>query len=105
LVKPDQWVELPDTATVATGTATYDIDDKAMEHPFAVVSVRQDGSDTMVLQNLSEDVNFHNVYVGMPLKVVWAAERKGEWTDLDHYAPIDDKMSVDLNKKEGSIEK
>ncbi|MGQ4874658.1 MAG: Zn-ribbon domain-containing OB-fold protein [Promethearchaeia archaeon] len=99
LVKPDQWVRLPETGSLATGSATYEEDDKNREHPFPVVAVRQDGADTVWVHNLPDEYDFHSIYIGMPLKVVWAEERKGLWMDIDHYEPIPD-PAQELNKKE-----
>ncbi len=103
LVKPDQWVRLPETASVATGSANYDEEDKNREHPFPVIAVRQDGADTALIHNISEDVDFNSIYIGMPLKVVWAKERNGLYLDIDHYEPIED-PAIELNKKEGSVD-
>lgn len=99
LVKPDQWVRLPETASVATASATYDPEDKAREKPRPVIAVRQDGADTVWLHNLPPDIDFRSVYIGMPVKAVWAEERKGTWLDIDHYEPIED-PTIELNKKE-----
>ena len=103
LIKPDQWVRLPETATMASGSATYDEDDKEREHPYPVIAVRQDGSDTVWVQNIPDDFDFKSVYIGMPMKIIWAEEKVGSWMDIDHYEPIED-PSVELNKKEGSVE-
>jgi uncharacterized OB-fold protein len=102
LVKPDQWVRLPETASVSTGAATYEESDVNKERPTPVIAVRQDGADTTWVNTLSADINFLDVYVGMPLKVVWAAEPKGQWLDIDHYEALKD-PAIELNKKEGSI--
>jgi len=99
LVKPDQWVTLPETASVATGSATYEADDENREHPFPVVAVRQDGADTVWVHNLPDDYDFHDIYIGMPLKAIWAEERKGLWMDIDHYVPIED-PAHEINKEE-----
>jgi len=103
LQKPDQWVLLPETGSVATGSATYDQDDTEREFAFPVLSVRQDGADTCWVANLPDDIDFKSVYIGMPLKVHWAEERKGLWMDIDYYTPIDD-PAIELNKKEGIID-
>lgn len=101
LVKPDQWVLLPDTGSVATGSATYDQDDVEREHAFPVIAVQQDGANTVWVTNLPPDIDFKSVYIGMPVKIKWAAERTGQWSDVEYYEPIDD-PAVELNKKEGS---
>lgn len=101
LVKPDQWVLLPETASVATGSAAYEDSDTEREHPFPVLAVRQDGADTCWASNLPDDFDFHDIYIGMPLKVKWADERKGIWMDIEYYNPIPD-PAIELNKKEGS---
>lgn len=91
LKKPDQWVTLPKTAKVSTFSATYEENEEGEKIPYPVVAVQQDGADTVFVQNLNEEqVDFHDVYVGMPLKVAWAPERKGQWMDIDHYDAIPD---------------
>jgi len=99
LVKPDQWVKLPETATIATASASYAEDDKDHERPIPVIGVRQDGADTVLMHNMSENVDFNTIYIGMPLKAVWAKERKGSWFDIDHYEPLEDPAN-ELNKEE-----
>jgi uncharacterized OB-fold protein len=99
LIKPDQWVRLPETATIATASATYEEGDKNREKPIPVIAVRQDGADTVWVHNLPENIDFNSIYVGMPLKVAWAKERKGAWFDIDHYEPLEDPAN-ELNKSE-----
>jgi len=99
LVKPDQWVRLPETATIATASATYEESDEKRENPIPVIAVRQDGADTVLVHNLTEGIDFNSIYIGMPLKAVWAEKREGKWFDIDHYEPIED-PSIELNKKE-----
>ncbi len=99
LVKPDQWVRLPETGTIATGSATYDTDDKNRERPYPIIVVRQDGADTVWLHNITKGIDFHSIYIGMPVKAVWAKEKTGSWYDIDHYEPIED-PAVEINKLE-----
>ncbi len=99
LVKPDQWVRLPETGTIATGSATYEADDKNRERPLPVIAVRQDGADTIWLHNITKGIDFHSIYIGMPVKAVWAEEKTGSWFDIDHYEPIDD-PARELNEEE-----
>ena len=103
LVMPDQWVRLPETGSIATGSATYDEDDKERERPYPVVAVRVDGADTVWLSNLPEEFDFKSVYIGMPVKVKWAEPKTGQWSDIAMYEPIPD-PAVELNKKEGSAD-
>ncbi len=99
LVQPDEWVTLPETASVATGSATYAEDDEQREKAFPVIAVRQDGADTMLVHNLPDDYEFKQIYIGMPLKIHWAAEKKGLWMDIERYDPIPD-PAKELNVKE-----
>jgi uncharacterized OB-fold protein len=94
---PDEWVHLRETATVATFSATYD--KEAIDKPIPVVAIRQDGADTTWLANLPQNYDFFKVYVGMPLKAKWAKEKKGDFSDIEYYEPIED-PSVEMNKKE-----
>jgi len=90
-VRPDRWVDLRETAEVATFSITYEKDPETgelAEKP--VVAIRQDGSDTTMLASMREDIDFKDVYVGMPLKVVWSEEPKADISAIDHYEPIED---------------
>ena len=80
LTKPDQWITLPETASVSTGSAAYIQDPETGERRATpVIAVRQDGTDTCWVHNLPADYPFEKVYIGMPLKVHWAEETKGLW--------------------------
>ena len=52
-------------------------------------------------QNIAQQVyiDFHSIYIGMPVKAVWAKERTGSWFDIDYYEAIED-PAIELNKKE-----
>ena len=47
------------------------------------------------LWSLYSDVNFDDVYVGMPVKVHWVDEPQGNISDIEYFDPIEDK-SKDL---------
>lgn len=92
LINPDRWVDLRETAQVATFSITYEKDPETgelVEKP--VCAIRQDGSDTTMLAQIREDVNFKDVYVGMPLRVVWAKEPVADISAIEYYEPIEDK--------------
>lgn len=90
-VRPDRWVDLRETAQVATYSITYEKDPQTGEiSEKPVVAIRQDGSDTAMLASLREDIDFKDVYVGMPLKVVWSEEPRADISAIDHYEPIED---------------
>jgi hypothetical protein len=99
LVMPDQWVTLPDTGSVATGSGTPKTNKETGEVVIEpVILVRQDGADTVWIHNLPENYSFHDVYIGMPVKVHWAVEKQGLWSDIEYYDPIED-MGDKINKE------
>jgi len=100
LVKPDQWVRLPETGTIATGSATYAADDKDRERPLPVIAVRQDGADTTYMVELNPDVDFKDTYIGMPVKVHWAENVTGGLNDIEYYDLVeDDAKDLDIRKE------
>ncbi len=91
LVKPDQWVALRDTGIVATFTANYMKDETTGEmRSFPVIAIRQDGADTTFLAQLSPEVQFEDVYVGMPVKVKWKDTPEGNLGDIECYDAVED---------------
>ncbi|MHA1293783.1 MAG: Zn-ribbon domain-containing OB-fold protein [Promethearchaeota archaeon] len=92
LVKPDRWVDLRDTATVATYTISYVKDSETgeiIQKP--IVCVRQDGSDTTHLVELSPEIRYEDTYIGMPVKIKWRDQTSGTLDDIEYYEPIEDK--------------
>lgn len=91
LVKMDKWVPLRDTGVVATFTQAY-VKDKATGtvEVVPIVAVRQDGSDSTYLVQLSEDIKFEDVYVGMPVKIKWKEKPTGSLKDIEYYELMDD---------------
>ncbi|MGV9203459.1 MAG: Zn-ribbon domain-containing OB-fold protein [Promethearchaeia archaeon] len=90
-IKPDRWVDVRETAQIATYSITYEKDPETgevAEKP--VVAVRHDGCDTTMLASLRPDIDFKDVYVGMPLRVVWSEEPVANISAIDHYEPIED---------------
>lgn len=91
LVKPDRWVDLRETATIATYTIAYFEDEETgekLEKP--VAAIRMDGSDTTFISELDPDIPYKDAYIGMPLKVHWAEDTDGKLTDIKYFDPIDD---------------
>ena len=104
LVKPDQWVTLPDTASVATGSASFRTNPITGEKEMApVIAVRQDGSDTVWVHNLPDDFDFFKVYIGMPIKAHWAEEKQGLWNDIEYYDVIEDPGDK-INKEQQNLQ-
>mgnify|MGYP006297130413 CR=1 FL=1 len=97
-IRPDRWVDLRETAEVATFSITYEKDPETgetVEKP--VCAIRQDGSDTTMLAQISEEVDFKDTYVGMPLKVVWSETPVDNISAIEYYEPIEDD-SADLEE-------
>lgn len=102
LTKPDKWVPLRETGVIATFTATYDKDPATGELvAMPIVAVRQDGSDTLYLVELSPDIKFEDVYAGMPVKVKWRETTQGNLSDIEYYERVEDPTEkMDLYKEE-----
>ncbi len=99
-IKPDLWVDVRETAQVATFSITYEKNPQTgevTEKP--IVCIRHDGTDTSFLGQLSSEINFKDSYVGMPVKLKWADETHGNISDLECYEPIEDNAK-ELRKKE-----
>ena len=100
LVKPDRWVDLRDTARVATFTITTMKDpDTGEVREKPVVCVRQDGSDTTFMVDLNPEIDYKDTYIGMPVKVHWKEETTGSLTDIEYYdLAEDDAKDLGLRK-------
>ncbi len=91
LVKPDRWVDIRDTAQVATYAIAYlknpdtgEVEEKPM------ILVRHDGADTCSIAELAPGVNVKDTYIGMPIKAHWRDTIKGGLMDIEYYDPIED---------------
>lgn len=101
MVKPDKWIDLRDTARVATYTIVYIKDPETgevLEKP--VVLVRQDGSDTTHISQLAPNIDFKDAYIGMPLKVHWRDVTTGGLSDIEYYDILeDDAKDIEIKKE------
>jgi uncharacterized OB-fold protein len=91
LVVPDKWVDIRDTATVATYAIAFLKDPETgevQERP--MILVRHDGADTCNIAELHEDIEVKDTYVGMPIKAHWQEEAFGGLMDIDYYELIED---------------
>jgi len=91
MVKPDRWVDLRDTARVATYTIIYLKDPETgevLEKP--IVCIHQDGSDTTHMSQLEPNIDFKDAYIGMPLKVHWKDDTTGGFGDIEYYDVLED---------------
>ncbi len=91
MVKPDRWVDLRETARIATYTIAYLKDPETgetIERP--VVCIQQDGSDTTHLAQLAPDVDYKDTYIGMPVKIHWTENPTGGLMDIEYYDIVDD---------------
>jgi len=90
-VVPDKWVDIRDTAIVATFAIAFLKDEtgKVQERP--MVLVHHDGADTCSIAELREDIEVKDTYVGMPIKAHWREETSGGLMDIEYYEIIEDK--------------
>jgi uncharacterized OB-fold protein len=91
LVKPERWVHLRETATIATYTVAYEKNEETGEiYGKPVVAIRQDGSDTTWNSELNPNIDSDDCYIGMPLKVHWKEETTGSLEDIEYYDLVED---------------
>ncbi|MBD3211728.1 MAG: hypothetical protein GF311_03895 [Candidatus Lokiarchaeota archaeon] len=90
LVKPDRWVDIRDTATVATYAIAYlkDEEGKVQEKP--MVLVHHDGTDTCSIAELEPGVDVKDTYIKMPIKAHWKEDRQGGLMDIEYYDLMED---------------
>jgi len=91
LLKPDKWVDIRDTAKVATfaiaflkNPETGDVEERPM------ILVNHDGSDTTSIAELNPKLEVKDTYVGMPIKVHWKEETTGGIMDIEYYDLMED---------------
>ena len=81
-------MEIGPLGTVETFTVvTYNEPVQPRKAPFIYAVIRLDGADTGMAHFLDE-VDFERVHIGMRVRPVFAAERKGNILDIRHFKPI-----------------
>jgi len=91
LVKPDRWVDIRDSARVATYAIAYLKDPesgKVVERP--MVLVHHDGADTCNIAELNPDIDVKDTYIGMPIKAHWRETTEGGMMDIEYYDAMED---------------
>lgn len=82
------WVEVHDEGTLVTFTITYEREPAyPRKVPFAYGVIKLDGADTNIV-HIIDEVNPHNLKIGMRLKAVFKEERVGSIMDIKHFKPI-----------------
>ena len=99
LIKPNKWVSLRNTATIATYTIIYTKDENGKTITKPGVAIRQDGADTTFSIKLSPEIKFEDCYIGMPVKIHWAENPKGGLPDIEYYEKIED-VTKDMELRE-----
>ncbi len=91
LVKPDRWVDIRDTASVATYAIAFLKDpDTGGVREAPMVLVRHDGTDTVNIAEMNPKIDVKDTYIGMPIKAHWREETTGGLNDIEYYDPIED---------------
>lgn len=91
LVKPDRWVDIRDTAKVATYAISYLKDPETGEiRQSPMVLVHHDGADTVSIAEMNPSVDVKDTYISMPIKAHWREERTGGLMDIEYYDPVED---------------
>ncbi len=99
LVKPDRWVDIRDTASVATYAIAYLKDEHGGVEEKPMVLVHHDGSDTSSIAMLAPGVNVKDTYIGMPIKAHWKENPEGGLMDIEYYDKVeDDAEDIDIKE-------
>ena len=88
-VKLNRWVDVRETAKVATYTITYVKDEETDDIiQIPIVLVQHDGSDSTYLAELSPEIRYEDVYIGMPIKAKWRDVTTGGIDDIEYYEKV-----------------
>jgi uncharacterized OB-fold protein len=98
-VVPDKWVDIRDTATVATYAIAFLKDENGEVQERPMVLVHHDGADTCSIAEVAEDIEVKDTYVGMPIKAHWREETTGGLMDIEYYELIEDNAKDIKTKK------
>ncbi len=91
LVKPDQWVDVRETASISTFAIAHLKDPETGEiQEKPMVLVRQDGTDTVTFAELQPGVDPKDTYIGMPVKAHWRENTNGSLNDIEYFDLIED---------------
>ena len=87
----DDWVHLPDTATVNTFSISHiATDTKRLKTPIVPAVIEIDGTSHAGFLHLLGEVSPQNITIGMRVKAVWKepTQRMGSITDIKYFAPL-----------------
>jgi len=90
LVKPDRWVDIRETASVATYVIAYLKDEEGNVQEKPMVLVNHDGADTCSIAMLEPGVDVKDTYIKMPIKAHWKEETEGGLMDIEYYDVMED---------------
>jgi uncharacterized OB-fold protein len=83
----DQVVEVKPVGKIATFTANIaDVRGNPLDQPQVVCCFQLEGADSWIMGNL-EIQDWKKVHVGMPVKIRFRSETKGELADLECWEP------------------
>jgi uncharacterized OB-fold protein len=95
-VDTTEWVDLPDSGRLRTYTiVNFRYAGQPKEPPYVVGIIDLEGAGVGLLHwvggvDLSDlEAAGRRLRTGLPVKAVWARERRGRITDIDHFAPGD----------------
>lgn len=84
----EEIVEVKPQAKVMMYTAIFNsITGQPLEAPKITGMIQFEGADSWLLANIL-GIKPENMKVGLPVRVVWAPETKGELSDIQHFEPI-----------------
>ena len=64
-----------------------DVRGNPLEEKKIAAAVKMDGADTWFM-GMVKGIDWEDVYVGMPVRIVWKEKTEGKIADMDYYEPI-----------------
>ena len=85
----EEVVEVQNTGRIMTYTVNLaDVRGNLLDDPVALCCIRMDGSDSWLMGTLESD-DWKRVHVGMPVKIRFREESKGELADIECFEPLE----------------
>lgn len=84
----DEIVEVEDTGEVMSfAVEMADVRGNPLEEPRITAMIRLDGADSWIV-GVVEEIDWHDMKVGMKVKAVWVDEPQGTLADVARFIPV-----------------
>jgi uncharacterized OB-fold protein len=87
------WVEVQDTGVAMASTVVYlPYPGQPKTPPYVFSQIKLDGAST-IIWHVVDGIEFDKVRARMPVKAVWREQRKGDFSDIEYFKPIEDETA------------